>query len=274
MSSSEVRTFSVAVLALVAAVAGGPAFAQDQEPRSARAYCLKVASDKAAELEAFVADVGIPLERQRVAAGESKGFDLLRAVVPLGGEARCDYIAVFRYGLLPEALPTDRLGEYLKQAGVGQTAQQSMQKWEALTDLVGLEWWWIAERVGSDWAKGSYVLLNYWKIAPDRFGDYLAVERAYWKPVAEADLAAGKKITWDLVGLWAPSRSDGYQGLTINAYHDWAELMKFQTDQASFDSTWSKVQPGLRFDLVERFKQGVRTASHNALFRVVHTTTN
>lgn len=264
------RHLTAGVVAVVVTVAGAPGSAQDQEPRSARAYCLRVAADRAAEFETFVADVGIPLERRRMAAGESKGFDLLRAVVPLGADARCDYLAVFRYGLLPEALPTDRLGEYLKQAGVGQTEQQATGRWNALTELVGLEWWWIAERVGADWPKGSYVNINYFKIRQDGFEDYLAVERAYWKPMVEAYVAAGRKVTWDLVGLWAPFRADGYQGMTIDVSHDWATLVG---GQPAFQQTWPKVQPALGFDLVEGFKQSVRTSSHSALFRVVHTTT-
>jgi len=55
----------------------------------------------------------IPVEQGRVTAGKAKGFDLLRAVVPLGSAARCDYIAVFHYGLLPEALPAEGLEEDL-----------------------------------------------------------------------------------------------------------------------------------------------------------------
>jgi hypothetical protein len=264
------RLSAVGAFAVLVAGVGGSSSAQEQAPRSARAYCLKVASEKAVEFESFVGDVGIPLERSRVAAGESKGFDLLRAVVPLGAEARCDYVAVFHYGLLPEALPTDRMGEHMKRAGLDQPVEQAMEKWDALTDLVSLEWWWFAERVGPAWPKGSYVNINYYKIRANGFDDYLAAERTYWKPMVEAYRAAGKKVSWDLVGLWAPFRADGYQGMTFDVFHDWATMME---SQSAFTETWPKVNPGLSFALVEELKQSVRVGTHSALFRVVQTTT-
>jgi len=271
MPRGGIRQSAVGVFAVLVVVAAGSSHAQSQEPSSARAYCLKVAGEKAAEFESMVRDVGIPVEQGRVTAGKAKGFDLLRAVVPLGSAARCDYIAVFHYGLLPEALPAEGLEEDLRRAGLAMTAQQVMQKWNALTELVSLEWWWFAERVGPAWPKGAYVRINFWKIRPNGFEDYLAVERHYWKPLAEALLKSGRKESWDLVGIWAPFRADGYQGLTINIYHDWKTMME---PWSVVEEAWKKVFPGLPFSLAEAHKQSVRTDSHAEIFRLVVTTTN
>ena len=270
MPRSRIHSSTAGVFVVLVAVAGGPSYAQNQDPRSARAYCLKVAGEKEAEFESFVRDVAIPVEKGRVAAGETKGFDLLRAVVPLGSAARCDYITVFHYGLLPEALPAEDLDGGLKRAGLAMTAQQVMQKWYALSDLVSLEWWWFAERVGPAWPKGSYVNINFFKIRPNGFQDYLAAERKYWKPIVEAYLASGRKVSWDLVGLWAPSRADGYSGMTFDAFHDWQTMM---ASQSAFEETWAKVNPGVEFSLIEELKQSIRATSHNELYRLIETTT-
>ena len=261
---------AVAVFLVAAAVSG---HAQDQQPRSARAYCLKVADGREAEFESLVRDVAIPVEKGRAAAGRTKGFDLLRAVVPLGAAARCDYIALFHYGMLPEALPADGLDEDLKRAGLASTttAQQVLQKWNALTDLVSLEWWWFAERVGPAWPRGSYATINFWKIRPNGFEDFLAVERRYWKPIAESMLKSGKKESWDLVGIWAPFQSEGYQGLTINTDHDWDAMMQ---PWSVVEEAWKKEFPGLTFAQAEAHKQSVRTQSHTEIYKVVETTTN
>lgn len=92
MPRGGIRQSAVRVLAVLVVVAAGSSHAQSQEPSSARAYCLKVAGEKAAEFESMVRDVGLPVEQGRVTAGKAKGFDLLRAVVPLGSAARCDYL--------------------------------------------------------------------------------------------------------------------------------------------------------------------------------------
>ena len=272
MPRMGIRPSTAGTVVVFLVAAAGLSHAQDQQPRSARAYCLKVADDKAPEFESMVRDVGIPVEKGRVAAGRTKGFDLLRAVVPLGAAARCDYIALFHYGMLPEALPADGLDEDLKRAGLAPTttAQQVLQKWSALTDLVSLEWWWFAERIGAAWPKGSYATINFWKIRPDGFEDFLAVERRYWKPLAEALLKSGKKESWDLVGIWAPFQS-GYQGLTINTDHDWATMMQ---PWSVVEEAWKKEFPGLTFAQAEAQKQSVRTQSHTEIYKVVETTTN
>jgi hypothetical protein len=98
----------------------------------------------------------------------------------------------------------------------------------------------------------------------------LAAERKYWKPIVEAYLASGRKVSWDLVGLWAPSRADGYSGMTFDASHDWQTMM---ASQAAFEETWAKLNPGIEFSLIEELKQSIRTTSHNELYRLIETTT-
>lgn len=270
MSRSAIGRSGAGAVAVLLVAAAGSSHAQDQEVKTARAYCLKVADDKAAEFESLVRDVGIPVEKGRAAAGKTQGYDVLRAVVPAGAAARCDYLVLFRYGMLPEAVPADGLDEELKRAGLATTAQQVLQTWRALSDLVSLEWWWFAERVGPAWPKGSYATINFWKTQSDGFENFLAVERQYWKPIAEALLESGKKESWDLVWVWAPFRRDGYQGLTIDTDHDWATMVQ---GWSAVEEAWKKKFPGLTFAQAEAHKQSVRTPSHTEIYRVIETTT-
>jgi hypothetical protein len=273
------RTRVSAVVACLVASCGTPSSAQEQEPHSARAYCLKVASKDTAEFESLVRDVGIPVEKSRVQAGETKGFDLLRAVVPLGSSARCDYISVFHYGLLPEAPPGEGLGEAMERAGVDMSVEQVMAQWDALSDLVSLEWWWFNERVGPAWPEGSYVHINHYQLREGvAFGDYLSANRMYWRPIVERLLESGRKVSWDDVGIWRPFRADGYQALTFDVFHDWETMMTHQPfifgeNWDGEGGIWSEVHPNVSLDQLTFHMSRIRKDLGHELFRVVETTT-
>jgi hypothetical protein len=259
-----------AVVACLVVTCSALASAQEQGPHSARVLCLKVSHADAAEFESLVREAGIPAEKQRIAAGESVGFDLLRAVVPVGSAARCDYLAIFHYGQLSEAEPGDNVADYLSRAGID--AQPVMEKWSQLLEQVGSEWWWWAERVGPAWPKGSYVNITQWRTAANGFGHFVQVERSYFKPLAEAWREEGAKFSWDIVGLWAPSgESVGYSGMTINVYYDWQTMMGWLNEV--FGRIWPKVFPGLDGTMIEDLKQSVRSQHATAIYRVVETTT-
>lgn len=261
---------AAAVTVMTAGAALAPA--QGQEPHSARAYCLKVPSGQFAELEAVVRDVGIPVEKERMAAGESTGFDLLRGVVPVGTSARCDYLAVFHYGLLPEAEPGDTILDLATRAGV--QGEAAMKKWNELTELVSLQWWWFAERVGPPWPTGSYVHINHYQLNEEAtFQDYLAGNRMYWKPIVERLLADGKKVSWDDVGIWRPFRADSYQMVTFDVFHDWETMMAHQGSIFGDDGIWSRVHPNTTPDQLGFHMSRIRKDLGNELFRVVATTT-
>ena len=262
----------VAAAVTCLALGAGLAHGQEQEPHSARAYCLKVPSGQFAELEALVRDAGIPAEKQRIAAGESTGFDLLRGVVPLGSSARCDYIAVFHYGLLPEAEPGDTLLDHATKAGV--EGEAAMKRWSELTELVSVQWWWFAERVGPAWPRGSYIHVNHYQLNEDAtFQDYLASHRMYWKPIVERLLADGRKVSWDDVGIWRPFEADSHQAVTLDVFHDWETMMTHQGYIFDDGGIWSEVHPNTTLDQMVFHMSRIRKQLGDELFRVVATTT-
>jgi hypothetical protein len=264
------RTHLAAVVACLVVSSGTPGSAQEQELHSARVLCLKVSPADAAEFESLVREAGIPAEKERIAAGESVGFDLLRAVVPAGSACRCDYLVIFHYGLLAEAEPGDNVADYLSRAGID--PQPVMAKWSQQVEQVGSEWWWWVERVGPAWPKGSYVNIAQWRTKANGFGHFVELERSYFKPLAEAWREEGAKFSWDIVGLWQPGgESVGYNGMTINVYHDWETMRGWL--QEVFGRIWPKVFPGLDGTMIEDLKQSVRSQHASAIYRVVETTT-
>ena len=55
--------------------------------------------------------------------------------------------------------------------------------------------------------------INFWKIRLNGFEDYLAVERHYWKPLAEALLKSGRKESWDRRDHDQLRRRGGYRDI-------------------------------------------------------------
>jgi hypothetical protein len=259
----------VSSLALVVALAGvAPAWAQSPEEwRSTREYCVKVLPGKARAYEAFLRDVTMPLNRSRVEAGEFETFAVERAVIPAGSSARCDYRLAYSYkGIPPEEATGEQLDAALKRAGLRLTADQMTDQRSALIELVGVDFWGTIDSAGGEWAKGSYLTFNHYKVKDGQFDKYTPLEKT-WKPLVEARIKAGSKQSWLLVGLWMP-QGDAvpYNTMTIDVFPSWAEVMK---SAASFQDEWKVVHPDMPFQMVEDQKAKVRTVYKSELYRVV-----
>jgi hypothetical protein len=253
---------------LLSGLPTGLAHAQGQEEVSTvRVYCVKVAPGKAADYEAFLRDVTVPLNQSRADAGEFEWFGAERAVVPAGSSAPCDYALAYRYkGAMPEEASSDQLGAALKRAGLGLTAAQLVEKRNALLQLVAVEYWYIIDGVGPAWAKGSYVHVNYHNVRSGRQDEYVRLERT-WKTLAEAWLKDGGKGSWGLVGLGMPSGdSQPYNAATLDVFPDWEGLVK---GGPSLLALWPRVHPGLKFEDVEAQKDKVRSIPSRALYKLV-----
>jgi len=235
---------------------------------------VKVPVEKAADYEKLWQEIGMPIERGRVAAGEKKGTDVLRAVVPIGRSARCDYLIVNHYGLLPEELPIEGITEDARRVGLDVTGEEVMAKLRALQEVVGLEWWWYLERVGPAWPQGSYIRINHWQLNEGvSWDDHRAFGQRIWKPIVEGMLAAGRKVSWDDVGVGAPYRADGYQTLTLDVFHDWETMVTTNPFLFGDDGLWSKVHPNMTPTELGRHDRLIRKNLATDVYRVAFTTT-
>jgi hypothetical protein len=258
-----------AVVACLAVSLGSSSSAQEPKPHTARAYCLKV-PDRVADFETLVRDAGIPAEKERIAAGESTRYDLLRGVVPAGTSARCDYLALFHYGEFQEAEPSEKIADYLARAGAD--AEAAMKTWRELTELVSVQWWWYSESVGPAWPVGTYVQANFWEIPTDGFEDFSTVDGNIWRPVVEAALARGKKISWDQVGIFNPyPAAGGHSAITLDAFHDWETWGAWQSFVS--EEIWPTVYPHRTMEQSGLLHGAVASYGHREIYRVVATTT-
>lgn len=268
MSSAPGRVLTLSIVSLAAGLGAEAAQAQvQQEVWTTREYCVKVAPGKGPAYEAFLRDVTIPLNQSRADAGEFAWFGVGRAVVPVGSSARCDYRLAYTYkGVPPEETSNDQLGAALRRAGLKLTAEQLVEKRNALVQLVGLDFWYRIDGAGPSWRKGSYLSFNHYKVKEGQSEEFVRLERT-WKALVEARLKAGGTGSWSLVGLWRPSGdSVPYNAMTIDVFPGWAEMMKSGN---SFLEEWSRVHPSTPFAEVEAQKAKVRSVHANELFKLV-----
>src|SRR5215210_2626207 len=81
--------------------------------------CIKAQPGKAQEYRTFVTDYALKANAHLVSTGKAASFSVLRAVMPLGEEARCDYMTVTTYTGSPATpLAPGEQDKILQAAGV------------------------------------------------------------------------------------------------------------------------------------------------------------
>jgi hypothetical protein len=241
MPLARARSLPIVAVLLAAPSAASHAFAQNPDPPTVRAYCIKVNPGKSAEFEAFLRDVSLPLAQVRADSGEFAWMMVTRSLYPAGTSAPCDYSVVYGYkGLPPEEVSPASLDAALKKTKIPLTAEQMIAKRSSLITLVAAELWWGVEGTGPAIGKGGYMRVNHYKIKPGQWDEWVKAERAGWKPLVEEWNKAGGKGGWGVYGLVMPSGDAmPYDAATVDTFADWNGLIR----GVPLD-LWPKVHPG------------------------------
>jgi hypothetical protein len=241
MSARQVRLLTFAAAAVALGLASTTHAQGQSEQPTVRDYCLKIASGKGAEFEAYIRDVALPLAQARADSGEFAWFVVERGVIPAGSSARCDYRMLYGYkGLPPEELSKDGLDAALKRAKLTLTADQLIAKRTSITSLVAAEIWYHIDSIGPGAEKGNYLRLNHYKVQNGEMDEWVRMERTYWKALMDAWLKAGGKGSWGVYGLGMPGGdSMPYNGVTVDLFPDWNGLMQ----GVPMTELWPKVHP-------------------------------
>jgi hypothetical protein len=268
MSVGRIRVLAFAVVSMAVGLAAASSDAQDQAPpATVRDYCVKVAPGKGAEFEAFLRDVYVPLSQSRADAGDFAWSLVARAVSPAGSSAACDYRVAYGYkGLPPEEMSREGLDAALKRAKLPLTADQLIAKRSALTSLVSAEIWGEVDAVGAYTEKGSYVRLNHNKVRFGEMGEWVRMERTYWKPLVEAWGKDGGKGGWSLYALQMPGGdSMPYNSLSVDSFPDWNALMQ----GVPVGEIWPKVHPNMTTTAAFNQLEQVRSVHDVEYYRVI-----
>ena len=205
-----------------------------------RVACYKVKPEKVADYRKWVQQDVHKLQQSLIDSGTLSTWYLLRAVIPTGESAQCDYLSVIMFpGAPPAPMGLTELGAALKKAGMTTTAQDYVDRRNSLTELVSNNLFQNQVFVGSV-KKGDYFMVNYMKVPNTT--DWLAYEKKTWQPLAESMAKDGIKSGWSVNLQVLPSGSDlKFNAVTVDVYPSWDSIYK----NFDFAGHFKKAHPDL-----------------------------
>lgn len=236
-------TKGMVTAAALAAMSG--ALTAQTKPDYVRSVCVKVRDGKQQAYAESLRDVVTKTAQARVDAGIYSAFLIMKSVEPIGQSARCDYRLVsVSPGFPEEPLTRQQVSADLTKSGVVMSYDQMVATRNELSYLVGMEIWRRREIVGQS-VVGGYARLNYYKVkAGHTPAEWLELEGAGWKPLAESQAKDTKGSAWSASSLVAPNgTSYPYNGITVDSYPSWAALANAGSPRAA----WDQIHPNQEF---------------------------
>lgn len=224
------------------AFAAQNAIAQD-DPLFYRTNCIKLLPGKTTEdYRQYIATTK-RLWQSAADDGEIASWGVLRAVIPAGEAARCDFVSVTTFPAAPPPpLTADAVNARMKKIGMNGTAAQLYAKRDSITKLISGEMWRSTIRVG-EVQKGDYMYVNYMKVR--NMTDFLELEKTMWKPLAEHWVKNGAMRGWRQSVAFLPGGTEvPYRAMTADVFPSWEAVFKpLQTND-----TFKTVHAGKNLD--------------------------
>ncbi len=234
--STICRMFCGAALAVACCV---PAVAQQTTTYYSGA-CVKVKPGSEADFASQVSGNMLKLEEAQLKAGKITAWLALRAVLPQGKHANCDYLFVsFFKGMPPPPMSDEEFTGALKRAGMDMTSEEF---WEPIAKdvyLVSTDVGEMSVMIGRA-EKGGYIVDNSMDM-PD-VNECMNTEKKLWQPVAEARMKANQQSGWGMYQIVYPRGSmvKGSAG-TVDFYSSWDQIFTEGMMQ-----TWQEVHPDVK----------------------------
>ncbi|HVC45627.1 MAG TPA: hypothetical protein VND90_00130 [Terracidiphilus sp.] len=226
--------------------------------------CVKANAGKGAALGAWVADVGPKWDKALVESGRARGTIVLRAEMPQGKDAACDYAFVTFYsGLPPAPMTPAETTELLKKSGIQMTLAELGQKESDLATLVYTNITQYQTLVGGA-KEGDYLVFN--SIDPADANACVAYEQKEWKPLAEEMVKAGGQEGWALNEQVFPrGDKDGPAVSTVDIYPSWDAFLHHGQ---SISDAWKKVNGDAKIDDAMGQFEKLCPIEHTQLYKV------
>jgi hypothetical protein len=250
-----------AVLWLSMAAACVSAATAQEQPTYVQQFCVKAVANKSSALDAMMPDLAKYM-RVRVQDGELASWIALRAVIPAGASARCDYLLSYLYsGFPPEPKTREQAEAAFRKANIGISYSEMLAKRDAVSTLVSDDLFRgvAGGMAGPGSEKGSYVRVNLYKVKPGHtVAEWAKLETEGWKPFAEAIAKETPGFGWRVEALTMPSGSSlHYNAMTVDIFPSWTAAGQSYSAQM-----WSKVHPEMNFadylskvnDATDRYK--------------------
>jgi hypothetical protein len=227
--------------------------------------CYKLKADKTnTEFRQWAADELHKVAQARVDLGVLSTYYLLRALMPVGTSADCDYLIVAIYpGAPPEPLGPEQITTALKKAGMSITAQEYTDHRSALATLVSNNMYRNLDSAGAA-KKGGVLSVAYMKAADVQA--WIDFEKKVWKPLAEQMIKDGVQSGWSLnVRAFGQDSQLPYQGVTVDVYPSWDAVWK---EDSQFMDRFKKVHPDMQVDPTFEKMEKTRTMVKQELYAI------
>jgi hypothetical protein len=247
--------------ALLASACAPAAIAQDK-PNYVMHSCVKAAPGQMTALSALLPDMS-KIQQVRADEGGIAFFTALRAAIPAGSSARCDYIFVSGYeGYPPEPLTRAQAEANFRKSGVGGSYDEYIARRDRLMSLVSNDLLRVVANgnVGGGSSVGGYIRLNLSKTKPGHtIAEWGKLETAGWGAYVAAVAKERPGFGWRAEGVVVPTGSAmPYNAITVDILPNWAAT------GGGWGGTqvWNKVHPDMPSadylakvaDMVDRYK--------------------
>lgn len=238
-------------------------FAQNSSPGYHSVTCYKLKPDSTAAFNKFESEEVRKIAQARVDLGEITGWYLLRAAVPMGESADCDYVVVALYPRTPHPFAGEVLASAIRKSGLNLTPEDYVRHRAEVLRIMSVAIFQNEAGVGTP-KKGDYFQVNYMKVSDANFDDWIAYEKKVWQPMAESLVKDGKEDGWSLNVQVMPFGSDlPYQAVTVDVYP--SEDAVF-TEDPQFVDRFHKVHPDMEAGTTMEHFEKLRTRGRVALY--------
>jgi hypothetical protein len=188
--------------------------------------CVKAAPGQIAGLSAMVPDIS-KFAQVQVDEGRLAFLAVLRAIIPAGNAARCDYIFASGYeGYPPEPFTRAEAEANFRKSGVAGTYDDYLARQRQLWTLVSNDLARVPNNgtVGSGASVGSYIRLNLDKLKPGHtVTEWAKFERDGWGAYVEAVAKDHPGFAWREEALVSPAGSAmNYNVMSVDILPNWA----------------------------------------------------
>ena len=223
-----------------------------QTPAAPAGYALfefmKIGPGKAADYRRLEREVWMPIHRERVKVGLIKSWSLWAMRFPGGTAREYDTIAITthdKFGDAENSYPNEIFRKvHPKMTDDERTLRTSGARSMVRTELARLL---DSTQPGSSTQPPRYAFIGYMKPEYGKVGQYVELERRYWKPLHQDRVSRGILRSWSLYGVRFPGGTDRqYTHFTVQL------LDNFQDLETQYpEGIWEKVHPSIKQDDID-----------------------
>jgi hypothetical protein len=247
--------FVAGMLAASRGQTAAPATAQSQQPKYAIFEFMRIEPGKAADYSKMERDIWMPIHRERVSQGLIKSWTLWGMRFPGGTAREYDTLAITtfdKFANVENSYPPEIFKKvHPKMTDEERNARTTATRKMIRTELVTLL---DSTRPTSSTDPPRYAFIGYMQPEYNRTGQYVELERKYWKAIHQERVNRGILRSWSLYRVRFPGGTNKpYSHFTVQL------LDRFQDLEDQYpEGIWEKVHPTIKQEEIDLHTMAAR----------------